>query len=122
MAKDEGRCGGLCQKLRHHEEDTGEAPGFLQQVADPHQPWEEIAIDFIIELPDSRGNTVIWTMIDLFLKQAHFTRLLRVTLRKLAKMFIKQVYRLHSMPRRVISDCGVQFTAKFWRPFLRSTL
>ncbi|KAM3833240.1 uncharacterized protein M6D78_011098 [Vipera latastei] len=29
------------------------------------------------------------------------------------------VYRLHGVPRRIISDRGVQFTAQFWREFLR---
>lgn len=29
-------------------------------------------MDFIVDLPESQGNTVIWTVIDLFSKQAHF--------------------------------------------------
>lgn len=32
----------------------------LQQVTEPTQPWEEITMDFIVELPESGGNTVIW--------------------------------------------------------------
>lgn len=46
----------------------GKSPGLLQQVAEPIQPWEEIVIDFIMELPESGGNIVIWTVIDLFSK------------------------------------------------------
>lgn len=92
----------------------GRPPRLLQQVADPCHPWKEIAMDFIVELPESRGNTVIWTMIDLFSKPAHFTACSGLpSARKLAKMFIKQVYQLHGVPRRIISDHRVQFTAKF---------
>lgn len=39
---------------------------------EPTQPWEETAMDFIVEFPESGENTVIWTVIDLFFKQTHF--------------------------------------------------
>lgn len=35
-------------------ERPGNPPGLLQQAAEPSQPWEEIAMDFVVELPDSR--------------------------------------------------------------------
>lgn len=57
-------------------------------------------MDFIVELPENRGCTVIWTVIDLFSKHAHFVpcKGLPYT-QKLAKLFIMQVYRLHGVPR-----------------------
>ncbi|KAK9401921.1 hypothetical protein NXF25_010277 [Crotalus adamanteus] len=98
----------------------GNPPGLLQQAVDPTQPWEEIAMDFIVELPESRGNTVIWTVIDLFSKQAHFIACTSLpSAKKLARMFLKHIYQLHGAPKRIISDRGVQFTAKFWRDFLK---
>lgn len=99
----------------------GKLPGFLQQVASHSRPWEEITMDFIVELPESGGNTVIGTVIDLFSKQAHFTACSGLpSAKKLAKLFIKLIYRLHGAPHCIISDRGVQFTAKFWSEFLRS--
>ncbi|KAK9395767.1 hypothetical protein NXF25_019128 [Crotalus adamanteus] len=59
----------VCATAKPH---TGKPLGLLQTVADPTQPWEDIAMDFIVELPENRGYTVIWTVIDLFSKQAHF--------------------------------------------------
>lgn len=50
----------------------GKSPGLLQQVTEPTRPSEEIAMDFIVELPESGENTVIWTAIDLFSKQVLF--------------------------------------------------
>ncbi|KAK9395824.1 retrotransposon-derived protein PEG10 [Crotalus adamanteus] len=97
----------------------GKTPGLLQPVADPSQPWEEVAMDFIVDLPESKGNTVIWTVIDLFSKQAHFIACKGLpSAQRLAKLFLKHIYRLHGAPKRIISDRGVQFTAKFWRNFL----
>lgn len=56
----------------------GKPPGLLQQVADPSRPWEEIATEFIVELPESSGNTVIWTVIDI-LKASPLHSLIRIT-------------------------------------------
>lgn len=47
-------------------------PGFPKVVAETTRLWEEIAMEFIMELPEGNGNTVIWTVIDLITKQTHF--------------------------------------------------
>lgn len=106
----------VCAVAKHR---SGRPLGLLQSVADPHVPWEEIAMDFVVELPSSNGHNVIWTIIDLFSKQAHFVPCRGLpSARALAGLFIRHVYRLHGVPRRIISDRGVQFTARFWRQFL----
>lgn len=30
-------------------------------------------------------------------------------------VFIKEIIRLHGVPSNIVSDCGVQFTSKFWK-------
>ncbi|KAK9400665.1 hypothetical protein NXF25_011379 [Crotalus adamanteus] len=93
--------------------------GLLQSVSDPIRPWQDIGMDFLVELPNVKGYTVIWTVIDLFSKQAHFIPCKGLpSAAQLAKLFVQHVYRIHGAPRRVISDRGVQFTARFWRQFL----
>lgn len=83
--------------------------GLLQAVADPFRPWE-IRMDFIVDLPESNGHTVIWTVIDLFSKKVHFVPCSGLlSARKLEKLFIGHVYRLHRVPLHIISDRGVQF-------------
>lgn len=63
---------------------------------------------------------VIWTVIDLFSKRAHFIPCSRLwSACKLAKLFITHVYRLHGVPQWIISDWGVQFTARFWQEFIQ---
>lgn len=91
----------------------------LQSIAEPGRPWDEIAMNFIVDLPDSNGNTVIWTVIDLFSKQAHFIPCGGLPLtRQLAKLFIQHIYCLHGVPHQIISDTGVQFTTRFWWNFV----
>ncbi|KAK9395371.1 hypothetical protein NXF25_018732, partial [Crotalus adamanteus] len=84
---------------------VGKPSGLLQQVSNPNHPWEEIGMDFIVDLPASHGNTVIWTVMDLFSKQAHFIPCKGLpSARCLAKLFVIHVYRLHGVPRRIISE------------------
>ncbi|KAK9396283.1 hypothetical protein NXF25_019644, partial [Crotalus adamanteus] len=78
----------------------GKPPGLLQQIKDPCQPWEEIAMGFIVELPESRGNIVIWTVTDLF----SFQHLFGISSApKLARVFLKHIYQLHGVLKRIIS-------------------
>lgn len=65
-----------------------------------------------MELPESGGNTVIWTVVDLFSKQAHFIPCQKLpSVRVLAKMFVQHIYRLHGVPKWIISD---QLWQEFW--------
>lgn len=74
-------------------------PSLLQPVADPVQPWQQIAMDFIVDLPKSQGNTVTWMVIDLFSKQAHFIAYFSLPSAKmLANLFIVHIYRFHGIP------------------------
>jgi len=50
--------------------------GLLQPLETAYAPWTSISMDFIIELPDSEGNTQIWVIVDRFTKMAYFIPLL----------------------------------------------
>uniref|UniRef100_A0A2D4L3V4 Gypsy retrotransposon integrase-like protein 1 n=1 Tax=Micrurus paraensis TaxID=1970185 RepID=A0A2D4L3V4_9SAUR len=50
----------ICTKSKPR---IGKPMGLLQSVSDPTQPWQDIAMDFIVDLPNSN---VVWTVIDLF--------------------------------------------------------
>lgn len=66
------KCCLMCASMKKW---PGKPPGLLQQVPEPSQIWTEIAMDFIMELPESGGNTVVWTVMDHFSKQAHLVSL-----------------------------------------------
>lgn len=83
----------LCQKA------PGENTQLLQPAVEPKAPWKEISMDFIVELPKSSGNTVIWVITDLFSKQVHFVPCQKIpSNHTLMKMFVQHVYRLHGAP------------------------
>lgn len=68
-----------------------------------NQPWEEITMDLIVELPESEGNTIIRSVVDLFSSQEEAGPKLP-SAQRLAKMFVEHIYQLHGVPRHITSD------------------
>ena len=85
----------------------------------PEGPWLSIAMDFITDLPLSDGMTTILTVVDRHTKMAHFIPAPKLpTAEETAVMFIKEVVRLHGLPREIVSDRGTQFTSHLWKRML----
>jgi len=78
----------------------------------PEKPWSHISADFITKLPLAQGYDAILVVCDRFSKMAHFIATMEKTSAEgLAKLFWDQVWRLHGLPKSIISDRGVQFMA-----------
>uniref|UniRef100_A0A8C7YG30 Integrase catalytic domain-containing protein n=1 Tax=Oryzias sinensis TaxID=183150 RepID=A0A8C7YG30_9TELE len=94
--------------------------GLLQPLPVPSRPWSHIAMDFITGLPNSKGKTVIMTVVDRFSKLAHAVPLQGLpSAKEMAVLVSKHVFRLHGLPQNIVSDCGPQFIASFWREFCK---
>ena len=77
-------------------------------------------MDFVVELPLSSGHDAVMTVVDLVLKQAHFIPThTMVTAKGAVWLFLHQVWKLHSLPKCVVSDRGPQFVARFTRELYR---
>ena len=73
-----------------------------------------------MELPLSSGHNAVMTVVDSVLKRAHFILThTTVTAEEAAKLFLHQVWKLHGLPKCVISDHGPQFIARFTRELYR---
>ena len=72
-------------------------------------------MDFITELPESAGFTQIWVVVDRFTKMAHFIPLAGdTTVEGLARKFLWNIWKLHGLPKSIISDRDAKFIAHFW--------
>ena len=95
----------------------GAAKGGLLQAHDtPPYPWHTIAMDFVTGLPEINGMSCIMTVVDRFSKYAHFVPLpgLPSAIETAAALF-SNVFKVHGIPKKIISDRGSQFTAKVTR-------
>ncbi|XP_075449336.1 uncharacterized protein LOC142490799 [Ascaphus truei] len=92
--------------------------GLLLPLPIPDRPWSHISMDFIVELPESKGKNTILVVIDRFSKQTHLVPLRGLpNSPRLADVFIQEIFRLHGVPSTIVSDRGSQFVSKFWRAF-----
>ena len=88
--------------------------GELHPLPIPDAPWDTISIDFITELPDSAGHDAIMVVVDSITKRAHLVpTFTTVSTAGTACLFVQQVWRHHRVPRKVVSDRGLQFIAEF---------
>ncbi|OMO91168.1 reverse transcriptase [Corchorus capsularis] len=84
---------------------TSKPQGLLSPLPIPSQAWQDIAMDFITNLPSSQGKTTIWVVVDRLTKYGHFIALVpHITAPALASVFHQEVGRLHGVPRTIVSD------------------
>jgi hypothetical protein len=105
-----------CDTCQRTKAEHQKPAGLLQPLPVPKWKWEEIGMDFVIGLPwTQKGNDSIWVIIDRLTKVAHFIPV-KTTFRgaTLAQIYLKEIVRLHGIPRKIVSDRGTQFTSKFW--------
>ena len=80
--------------------------GLLQQPEIPECKWEWITMDFITKLHNIAGGLdTIWVIVDRLTKSAHFLPIKETDkMEKLARTYIREIVRLHSVPISIISD------------------
>ncbi|KAH9735939.1 hypothetical protein KPL71_017914 [Citrus sinensis] len=82
----------------------------------PELIWSDISMDFIEGLPKSHGKKVIMVVVDRLSKYAHFLALAQpYTAKDVAQVFLDNIYKLHGLPKTIISDRDRIFTSHFWR-------
>jgi len=79
-----------------------------------------LSIDFVVEHPESSGHDAVMTVVDSVSKRVHFVLThTMVTVEEAARLFLHHVWKLHGLPKRVVSDCGPQFVASFTKELYR---
>jgi len=84
--------------------------GKLMPNEAPDKPWAHITADFIVKLPLSRGYNSILVVCNRLTKMTHFIPTIEKTLAEgLAVLFQDHVWKLHGLPKSIISNQGAQF-------------
>ena len=78
-------------------------------------------MDFIVQLPVTKnGHDLILVVVDRLSKQVHFLPMVtKVTASEVAKLFFDQIFRLHGLPKVIVSDRDPKFISRFWQDLLK---
>jgi len=102
-------------KLQHHK-----PHGELYLTDTPEEWWDTITVDFVVELPNAHGYDAIMNVVDSVGKRAHFMPThTMVNTEGAAQLYLKEVWKLHGLPRSVRSDRGPQFVTDFTHKLYR---
>jgi len=94
--------------------------GELQPLSVPDEWWDTLSVDFVVELPESSGHDAVMTVIDSVSKRVYFVpTYTTVTVEGAARLFLHYVWKLHGLPKQVVSDCRSQFVASFTKELYR---
>ena len=88
--------------------------GHLKPLPTPDTLWHTVSVDFVVELSELDGHDVVMVVVDSLSKRAHFL-LVNTTITAVgsARQFRDNIWKLHGLPTRIVSDRGLQFTAEF---------
>lgn len=107
----------VCQQVDY---ETLSPLGLLQPNAIPQSIWIAISMDFIEGLPNSVGKSSILIVVDRLTKYGHFISLTHpYTAKIIAKVFIREIFKLHGMPQHIITDRDPIFLSSFWESFFK---
>ena len=107
-----------CQRVKSCNKRTA---GLLQPLPIPESPWDVVTMDLITQLPKTAtGFDAIVVFVDKLTKMVHLAATTTtVDSPGLARIFVDTVYKLHGLPRTIISDRDVRITAGFWQELFK---
>lgn len=110
-----------CDHCQRNKPDLQRPAGLFMPLDIPRQRWDTVSMDFIVRLPKTARNyDAITVFVDKLSKQVHFCpSKITDTASDVARIFFDQVFRLHGMPRNIISDRDSRFTGKFWTALMK---
>jgi len=95
--------------------------GLLQPLPVPVLPWSSISMDFIVQLPESKGYTAVLVVVDRFTKMAHFIPTTDdVDAEGTVSLFLSRIVSAHGLPDDIVSDRGTTFVAQFTQSVMQA--
>jgi transposase InsO family protein len=106
----------ICQRMKPSS--ASQAP--LHSLPVPQDCWQSVSMDYVFGFPKINHKTGVLVFVDRFSKMVHLTAVSEnITSQQTAQIFMESVFKLHGMPREIVSDRDPRFNATFWRQVFR---
>ncbi len=106
----------ICQRSKTSRNKSND---LLQSLSISEQRWQNIVMNFIIDLSDSYDYNAILTVIYKLLKERHYISCITddedITVEKTAEMLLQWVYRSHDLSNFIVFDRDSQFIFILWK-------
>jgi len=110
-----------CFKCQQNKVQHQKKAGELHPLDIPQGLWQEISIDIIGPLPKSNRIDAIVVIVNQFTKMIQLKAITtNISLKGIAKIYRDDIWRLHRVPRKILSNRGPQFTSKFMEKFTKT--
>lgn len=105
-----------CHICRRSTPSSEARQGVLRPLPVPERSWQDISMDFITGLEPSHDYDAILVVVDRLTKMRHFIPCQTTCdAEEVARLYTRHVWKLHGLPRTIVSDRGPQFVAAFWK-------
>ena len=108
-----------CMECQNVKVEHRHPAGLLQTLPIPKWKWDVVTMDFITKLPKTIfQNDEIMVVVDKLTKAAHFIPV--TTTHKeanIANIYMKEVVRLHGIPKAIVLDIDSKFPSNVWKGF-----
>jgi len=95
--------------------------GELYPLEIPQGPWQEININIVGPLSKSNEMDAIVVIVDQFTKIIQLkTTMTNISSKGMAKIYKDEIWKLHGVLRKILSDQGLQFASKFMEEFTKT--
>jgi hypothetical protein len=103
-----------CQKVKVEHRHLDD---FLQPLPIPKWKWEVVTMYFITKLSrTNKKHDSIMVVVDKLTKAAHFIPIkLNHKETKIVDVYIREIARLHGIPKTIVFDRDPKFTSNFWK-------
>lgn len=121
MTTDVTRYVHTCHTCQRNKASNQVPAGLLKPLQIPQRYWESVGMDYVVQLPvTKRGHDAILVFVDRLSKMVHLVpTTTTVTGVGTAQLYFDTVWKLHGIPKDIVSDRDTRFTGHFWRELMR---
>jgi hypothetical protein len=110
-----------CMESQRVKDEHRHPTSLLHPLPIPKKKRGVVTIDFIAKFPrTTKRHDSIMVVVDKFTKSSHFVHVkMTHTTTNIAEIYMREIARLHGIPKKIVSDRDTKFTSNLWRGLLK---